>query len=37
MKKNQHRKCYLKKQMAHPSNTKDDELDLLGEGDSFTG
>ena len=38
MKKIQHRKCYLKKQKAETS-TKDDELDLLGEGDgdSFTG
>ena len=38
MKKNQHRKRYLKKQKAD-TNTKDDELDLLGEGDgdSFTG
>ena len=38
MKKIQHRKCYLKKQKAD-TNTKDDELDLLGEsdGDSFTG
>ena len=38
MKKIQHRKRYLKKQKAD-SNTKDDELDLLGEGDgdSFTG
>ena len=38
MKKIQHRKRYLKKQKAETS-TKDDELDLLGEGDgdSFTG
>ena len=38
MKKIQHRKRYLKKQKAEAS-TKDDELDLLGEGDgdSFTG
>ena len=38
MKKIQHRKRYLKKQKAE-TNTKDDELDLLGEGDgdSFTG
>ena len=38
MKKFQHRKRYLKKQKAETS-TKDDELDLLGEGDgdSFTG
>ena len=35
MKKIQHRKRYLK-QKAETS-TKDDELDLLGEGDSFTG
>ena len=35
----QHRKRYLKKQKAETSTTKDDELDLLGEGngDSFTG
>ena len=32
MKKIQHRKCYLKKQKAETS-SKDDELDLLGEGD----
>ena len=32
MKKIQHRKRYLKKQKAETS-TKDDELDLLGEGD----
>ena len=38
MKKIQHRKHYLKKQKAETS-TKDNELDLLGEGDgdSFTG
>ena len=38
MKKIQHRKRYLKKQKAETS-TKDDELDLLGEGDgdSFNG
>ena len=38
MKKIQHRKRYLKKQKAD-INTKDDELDLLGEGDGdfFTG
>ena len=38
MKKIQHRKRYLKKQNTD-TNTKDDELDLLGEGDgdSFTG
>ena len=38
MKKIQHRKRYLKKQKAD-TNTKDDELDLLGkgDGDSFTG
>ena len=38
MNKIQHRKRYLKKQKAD-TNTKDDELDLLGEGegDSFTG
>ena len=38
MKRIQHRKRYLKKQKAETS-TKDDELDLLGEGDrdSFTG
>ena len=38
MKKIQHRKRYLKKQKAETS-SKDDELDLLGEGDgdSFTG
>ena len=39
MNKIQHRKCYIKKQKADASNAKDDELDLLGEGDrdSFTG
>ena len=39
MKKNQHRKRYIKKQKADASNAKDDKLDLLGEGDgdSFTG
>ena len=39
MNKIQHRKHYLKKQKAEASNAKDDELDLLGEGDgdSFTG
>ena len=39
MNKIQHRKCYLKRQKADASNAKDDELDLLGEGDgdSFTG
>ena len=38
MKKIQHRKRYLKKQKAE-TNSKDNELDLLGEGDgdSFTG
>ena len=38
IKKIQHRKHYLKKQKAETS-TKDDQLDLLGEGDgdSFTG
>ena len=38
MKKIQHRKCYLKKQKVETS-SKDNELDLLGEGDgdSFTG
>ena len=38
MKKIQHRKRYLKKQKAETS-SKDNELDLLGEGngDSFTG
>ena len=38
MKKIQHRKRYLKKQEAETS-SKDNELDLLGEGDgdSFTG
>ena len=39
MNKIQHRKRYIKKQKANASNTKDDEHDLLGEGDgdSFTG
>ena len=39
MNKIQHRKCYIKKQKADASSPKDDELDLLGEGDgdSFTG
>ena len=39
MKKIQHRKRYIKRQKADTSNAKDDELDLLGEGDgdSFTG
>ena len=39
MKKIQHRKHYIKRQKADASNAKDDELDLLGEGDgdSFTG
>ena len=39
MKKIQHRKHYIKRQKADASNVKDDELDLLGEGDrdSFTG
>ena len=39
MKKIQHRKRYIKKQKVDASNAKDDELDLLGEGDgdSFTG
>ena len=39
MKKIQHRKCYIKRQKADASNAKDDELDLLDEGDrdSFTG
>ena len=39
MNKIQHRKRYIKKQKADASNAKDDELDLLGEGngDSFTG
>ena len=38
MNKIQHRKCYIKKQKVDASNAKDDELDLLGEGDgdSFT-
>ena len=35
----QHRKRYIKKQKKNTSSSKDDELDLLGEGDgdSFTG
>ena len=39
MNKIQHRKRYIKKQKADTSSAKDDELDLLGEGDgdSFTG
>ena len=39
MKKIQHRKRYIKRQKADASNAKDDEIDLLGEGDgdSFTG
>ena len=37
MKKIQHRKRYLKKQKADASNVKDCELDLLGDGVSFTG
>ena len=39
MNKIQHRKRYLKKQKKDNSSSKDDELDLLGEGDgdSFTG
>ena len=39
MNKIQHRKRCIKKQKADASNAKDDELDLLGEGDgdSFTG
>ena len=34
-----HRKCYIKKQEKDPTSSKDDELDLLGDGDveSFTG
>ena len=36
MKKIQHRKRYLKKQKAETS-SKDNELNPLGEGDSFTG
>ena len=36
MKKIQNRKRYLKKQKAE-SSSKDNELDLLGDGDSFTG
>ena len=32
------RKCYIKKQKSHSANSKDDELDLLGDDvDSFTG
>ena len=39
MNKIQHREHYIKKQKADASNAKDDELDLVGEGDgdSFTG
>ena len=39
MNKIQHRKRYIKRQKADPPNAKDDELDLVGEGDaySFTG
>ena len=39
MKKIQQRKRYIKKQKADASDAKDDEFDLLGEGDgdSFTG
>ena len=39
MNKIQHRKRCIKKQKADASNAKDDELNLLGEGDrdSFTG
>ena len=39
MNKIQQRKRYIKKQKADASSAKDDELDLLGEGDgdSFTG
>ena len=39
MNKIQHRNHYIKKQKADASNAKDDELDLLseGDGDSFTG
>ena len=39
MNKNQHRKRYIKKQKKDTTSPKDDELDLLGEGDggSFTG
>ena len=33
IKKIQHRKCYIKRQTADASNAKDDEVDLLGEGD----
>ena len=39
MNKIQHKKRYIKKQMNDTFSSKDDELDLLGEGDrdSFTG
>ena len=39
MNKIQHRKHYIKKQKKDTTGSKDDELDLLGEGnrDSFTG
>ena len=37
MNKIQYRKRYIKKQKADTSSAKDDELDLLGDGDSFTG
>ena len=39
MNKIQHRKCYIKKQKKDTTTSKDDEIDLLGEGDgdSFTG
>ena len=39
MNKIQHRKCYIKKQKRNTTSSKDNELDLLGEGDgdSFTG
>ena len=39
MNKIQHRKRYIQKQKKDASSSKDDELDLLGEGDrdSFTG
>ena len=39
MNKIQHRKRYINKQKKDASSSKDDELDLLGEGDgdSFTG
>ena len=39
MNKIQHRKHYIKKQKRDTTSSKDDELDLLGEGDgdSFTG